>query len=408
MIHSEGPVPLAAGPGSLAHGMLFDAATLPLSDQLVVIAPDGTVAALNASGRYLWEALQAGCSVDDLVAASVREGDVTEDVARASIAHALESWQELGLVSPASRQPDPAPLVTPFMAPVVVRPPGRVPELDAVYRPGDHPVRVRCDDRVLAGVIEAACRSCRVEDAQGELAIVDVIERDGSFAVRADDAVLTRADDLADNPALARHRCLTALLEISRRPRQWLGILHASAVAAGGRCVAMCGERGSGKSTLGAALVAAGADFVTDDYAPLERTSWLVWPVPYAPGIKRGSWRPLRRHFANLQAQPVHRLAGLQIRYLDLDAARRAPLNRGLPLEALVFPRYQAGAGLEPQLMTVAEALTGLCHARSLLDRQPEVFAETLRWIESMPAYRLVFGDLDRARDWVWSLLSAA
>ena len=51
------------------------------------------------------------------------------------------------------------------------------------------------------------------------------------------------------------------------------------------------GAKGSGKSTLAAALVAAGAEFVTDDYAPLEQASWLVWPVPYAPGIKRGSWR---------------------------------------------------------------------------------------------------------------------
>ncbi len=289
-------------------------------------------------------------------------------------------------------------------APAVARPAGRVPELDAVYRPGDHPVRVRCDDRVLAGVIEAACRSCRVGDADGRLATVDVIEDDGWFAVRADDAPLTQADDLTPNRALARHRCLTALLEISRRPRQWLGILHASAVAVGGRCVLFCGVKGSGKSTLAAALVAAGADFVTDDYAPLERASWLVWPVPYAPGIKRGSWRPLRRRHPDLHALPVHRLAGLQIRYLDLDAARMAPLNRGLPVDALVFPRYRAGAGLEQQPMTVAEALAELCHARSLLDREPDVFAETLRWVHSVPAYRIVFGDLDQAMQWVLSL----
>ena len=70
-----------------------------------------------------------------------------------------------------------------------------------------------------------------------------------------------------------------------------------------------------------------------------------------------------------------------------------------------MFPRYQAGAGLEQQRITAAEALTGLCHARSLLDRQPDVLAETLRWVESVPAYRLVYGDLDRAIAWVRSLL---
>ena len=70
-----------------------------------------------------------------------------------------------------------------------------------------------------------------------------------------------------------------------------------------------------------------------------------------------------------------------------------------------MFPRYQAGAGLERQRITAAEALTGLCHARSLLDRQPDVLAETLRWVESVPAYRLVYGDLDRAIASVRSLL---
>ena len=83
-----------------------------------------------------------------------------------------------------------------------------------------------------------------------------------------------------------------------------------------------------------------------------------------------------------------------------------APLNRGLPVAALVFPRYKAGAGLERQPITATEAMAGLCHARSLLDRQPDVVAETLRWVESIPAYRLVYGDLDRAREWVPSWLA--
>ena len=74
-------------------------------------------------------------------------------------------------------------------------------------------MRVRCDDDVLAGVIEAACRTCRVGPPEDGLATVDVIEQEGWFVVRADDAVLARADDRTANRALARHWCLTALLE---------------------------------------------------------------------------------------------------------------------------------------------------------------------------------------------------
>ena len=402
MLHSECPVPGHAGPGFSSRRVDPGGVALPLTDHLIVIAPDGMVVALDAGGRRLWEALRAGCTVDDLIDASVQEGNLPEAEARSSIARALASWRALGLIDTAAREAEPAPVATP----VVARPAWRTPELDEVYLVGDRPVRVRCDDRVLAGVVEAACRSSRVEDAVGALPTVDVIEHDGWFAVRADDAVLARVDDLTQNRALARHRCLTALLETGRQPRQWLGILHASAVGARGRCVVFPGAKGAGKSTLAAALVAGGAEFVADDYAPLEQASWRVWPVPYASGIKRGSWRPLRRRYPDLHARPVHQLAGLHIRYLELGAARMAPLDRGLPVEALVFPRYEAGAALEQERMTPAEAMGGLCRARSMLDRRPEVLAETLRWVESVPAYRLRYGDLDRAVEQVFSLLS--
>ena len=391
--------------GHLESGRIeLSAVALPLADQLVVIAPDGAVAALDPGGRRLWEALQAGWSMSDLVEASVREGSVPREVARSSIARTLASWRALGLVDSTAQNTAPAPVA----APVVARSGARRPALDAVYLAGDRPVRVRCNDPALAEVIAATCRSCRVGDEAGALATVDVVEQDGRFAVRADHARLARADDPTTNPALARHRCLTALLETARWPRRLLGILHASAVEVDGRCVVFPGSRGSGKSTLAAALVAAGAGFVTDDYAPLEQASWRVWPVPYAPGIKHGSWRPLQVRHPGLAAQPVHELAGLRIRYLDLEPARLAPLDRGLPVAALVFPRYKPGAALRQRRISAVEALAGLCHARSLLAREPDVLAETLRWVEATPAYRLAYGDLDQAIEWVQSLPGAA
>jgi hypothetical protein len=154
---------------------------------------------------------------------------------------------------------------------------------------------------------------------------------------------------------------------------------------------------------LAAALVAAGADFVTDDYAPLEQASWHVWPVRYAPGIKRGSWHALRQRYPRLDAQPAYELAGQQIRYLELDVSRMAPLSRGVPVEALVFPRYRRGVGLEQRRLTATEALARLFQAHSKLDLRPDFLAETLRWVVSVPAYELIYGDLDRAVEWALS-----
>ena len=128
--------------------------------------------------------------------------------------------------------------------------------------------------------------------------------------------------------------------------------------------------------------------------------------MPYAPGIKRGSWRTLRRYYPDIYERRVHRLAGMQIRYLELDAARMAPLDHGLPVAALVFPRYQAGAALEQCRLTTAEAFAELCHARSMLDRQPDVLARPCAGSSRCPSYRLTYGDLDLATKWALSLLA--
>ena len=404
IVHSEGEVSAHARPDLLNFPVALKGVTLPFGDGLVVVAGDGAVVALDVAGRQLWEALQTGCTVNDLIAAGRDYGAVPSEVARANLSSALESWRALGLIDVSGQEAGDVPLE----AQAPTRQPGRTPALDEVYRVGDRPVQVRCDDLVLGKVIDAACGSHRVEGVDSAPACVDVIEQDDGLVVKADDALLAKAEALTQNLALARHRCLTALLEAGRYSRRWLGILHASAVSVDRRCGVFPGARGSGKSTLAVALVAAGADFVTDDYAPLEQASWRVWPVPYAPSIKSGAWRPLKRYYPDIYELPVHHLADQRIRYLNLDVWRMAPLNRGLPVSALVFPRYKAGTMLTQRRMTAAEALAELCHAKSILDRRPEILAETLRWVESVPAYRLVYGDPDPAVERVLSLLRGA
>ena len=119
-----------------------------------------------------------------------------------------------------------------------------MPALDAVYLVGDRPVRIRCDDVVLGRVIDAACGSQRINDDHGAAACVEVIRQSDGLAVRSDDTLLASTTQTTRNRALARHRCLTALLEMSRDTRKWLGILHASAVGVGGRSGAVYRSEG--------------------------------------------------------------------------------------------------------------------------------------------------------------------
>ena len=108
VLRSDGPVPPDAGPGFSMRPIDLDGVALPLTDQLVVIAPDGMVVALSPGGRRLWEAIRAGCTVDELVAASVQDGSLREDVARKRIGRALASWRALGLISSGARHAEAA------------------------------------------------------------------------------------------------------------------------------------------------------------------------------------------------------------------------------------------------------------------------------------------------------------
>jgi hypothetical protein len=380
------------------------AVSIPLDDGLVVVAPTGALYALNAAGRCLWEAICDGCTIEQLVAISVEQGGLDAGAAREWITDTLTSWREVGLLGhPACRGSRPADDTG-----LPARPPGRNPTFDATYRLGDRPVRIRCDDPVLGDLIDAACRPFRENVATAEVSCVDIVDVDGSFAVHAEGARLANASTLAESPASARHRCLTAVLDLARPDHHWLGILHASAVAEDRRCLILAGASGSGKSTLASALVASGASFVTDDYAPLERASWLVWPVPYAPSVKEGSWPVLGRYYPNLLKEAVHYHRGLRLRYLELTEQSRAPLDEGLPVCALVFPRFQDGSALELTRVTPTEALRSLCWTASIMDRQPDAVAETVRWIQSVPAYELRFGDLDAAVERMRALIRRA
>ncbi len=114
----------------------LDGVALPLTDQLVVIAPDGMVVALSPGGRRLWEAIRAGCTVDELVAASVQDGSLREDVARKRIGRALASWRALGLISSGARHAEAAPVPAPVVARPAERHPGAGRGLPARGPPG--------------------------------------------------------------------------------------------------------------------------------------------------------------------------------------------------------------------------------------------------------------------------------
>ncbi len=113
----------------------------------------------------------------------------------------------------------------------------------------------------------------------------------GKYAIRHGHTIVL--DPLPDaDPRVLRLYLLGPALTLALHQRGWL-VLHASAVAVGGRAVGFLGAPREGKSTLAAALHQRGPDLVSDDVvavavrlAPAAPTGEPLWVYPGFPQLK--------------------------------------------------------------------------------------------------------------------------
>ncbi|MDX1216922.1 serine kinase [Sinorhizobium medicae] len=125
--------------------------------------------------------------------------------------------------------------------------------------------------------------------------------------------------------------------------------LHAALLVRNAKGLLICGAPGAGKSTLTLALLEAGFACCGDDIT-LMRPDGLLQGVPFAPALKRGSWRLLENMRASVEAAPVHRrLDNRHVRYLaSIPFASDDPVKLG----TIVLLRRRKGraaiAAVEP------------------------------------------------------------
>ncbi len=111
--------------------------------------------------------------------------------------------------------------------------------------------------------------------------------------------------DLSESPSPGNQAFLFLLESIMDSIDSCI-LLHAGAVAFDGRGIILAGPALAGKSTLVQALMGRGHDFMSDDAAPLDRSSGRLLPFPRAIGIRKGSGEG--RPPVPLPLQGVHEL----------------------------------------------------------------------------------------------------
>src|SRR5262249_40602483 len=81
----------------------------------------------------------------------------------------------------------------------------------------------------------------------------------------------------------------TSLLQTAIQRHSYFLEIHAGVVSNGEKCLLLPAAPGSGKTTLTAALIAAGFEYFSDEVALLEEPRLEVRPVPISLSVKSGA-----------------------------------------------------------------------------------------------------------------------
>jgi hypothetical protein len=257
---------------------------------------------------------------------------------------------------------------------------GAIPEADGAGNPGPRSVRIsqlQCDPPAVRGGATV------LERLHGDRSLGMRVVRldDGSYVVDApghgwfwiaDDGLVVRYH--RPGPSWRWHRPLYAQVLPLAATLQGFELFHASAVALEGRAVAVVAESGTGKTSLAVALLARGAELITDDVLALESTDGGIVAHPGVPfgniaadqlallctsararvGVPIGTSDKVHVEIANMSAEPLA-LGAVYFLRRSRDIQTIA-FERASPPE----PRDLLGATFMPHVVNQARLITQL------------------------------------------------
>ena len=119
----------------------------------------------------------------------------------------------------------------------------------------------------------------------------------------------------------------------------WLMTVHASAITNGLKTILFPAEAGSGKTTMAALLQDRGFKLVSDDFVPIDRSSY-AYPFPIAMSVKQGAVEVLASIFPDLEQKTLNFITPEKsVRYVNPKNNEEFD-NQSFPVREFVFIRY--------------------------------------------------------------------
>ena len=311
----------------------------------------------NTMATFIWCHLENGLPLSAIAQLVGETFAVSAVDATTHVALSLDQWRALGLLgSQGIWAPGPADRTTRIRRqPSSTVPPTsrQCPVASHEYRLLDTSFRLSFSSRLLLS--EVAPVLTPLADATGEA------REDLHLVATADRIALCHEGIAIDDcqgwdGVVPMLKAALVLFALDRSDD--FAAVHAAAVIRDGRCFLIPGESGQGKSTLSAALVAAGFCLLGDDTIVLARETLNARAIPFSICLKEGSWPLLASRFPALAERPVHlRGDGTLVRYLapGRDGGWAAP-SLQTPVDGIVLLARGTGQPAGLALLDPVEA----------------------------------------------------
>jgi hypothetical protein len=359
-----------------------------LGDHLVLSRKGADrVQLLDPLARYVWDASKEGREEKTVAGELSQQFGISPEQALRDVRNVIAQWTAALSAEPRLQQQRSS-----------SNPPTALyshwhPEAETTFHFPRFSVRIRYDSQEITDLmapILGYLADSSVEDADH---VMDIVANDDGYLIIADNRVVETANSPADAVVMA----FREITELGCRREDWLVILHSGGVAWQGQGIVLPSSGGAGKTTLTAALIQYGFDYINDDVIPLERGTGNLIPVPVNLCIKSGSWPLLQPLYPGLEQLRCFGRNNLQVKYLPPPAA--AIGARSHTPRYLIIPSRIDGTAPILESVSPAEGLRAIIEGESLLPQplKPADVKELTEWVDNLICYRLTYDKLEPA-----------
>lgn len=202
---------------------------------------------------------------------------------------------------------------------------------------------------------------------------------------------------------LTKGRIFIELVNVlhNKSEADWLMTVHASAISDGRKTILFSAAPGSGKSTIAALLQTKGYNIISDDFVPIERSTFKAYPFPIAISIKEGSLDLLKPHYPELENNPLITLnPEKRVKYLPID---NRIMKMVFPVKEFIFIKYDISVDFSLEKVETAIAIKTLFE-EAWIPPQPDNVAIFLDKIINISFYRLTYSDNKKALETISQL----